>query len=87
MDIENKNRVHWSCRRGMRELDLLLMPFFEQCYDTLNLEQKQVFVRLLSFDDPILFNWFMQQAKPDDENIQAMIELILRHNQKNNVAD
>ncbi|MBO9192311.1 MAG: succinate dehydrogenase assembly factor 2, partial [Escherichia coli] len=22
MDINNKARIHWACRRGMRELDI-----------------------------------------------------------------
>ena len=29
MDINNKARIHWACRRGMRELDISIMPFFE----------------------------------------------------------
>ncbi|MDE9571687.1 succinate dehydrogenase assembly factor 2, partial [Xenorhabdus bovienii] len=29
MDIGNKARIHWACRRGMRELDISIMPFFE----------------------------------------------------------
>jgi hypothetical protein len=27
MDINNKARIHWACRRGMRELDISIMPF------------------------------------------------------------
>ncbi|EIN6862707.1 succinate dehydrogenase assembly factor 2, partial [Escherichia coli] len=26
MDINNKARIHWACRRGMRELDISIMP-------------------------------------------------------------
>ena len=33
MDINNKARIHWACRRGMRELDISIMPFFEYEYD------------------------------------------------------
>ncbi|MDT1877993.1 hypothetical protein FPK46_27510, partial [Acinetobacter baumannii] len=25
MDINNKARIHWACRRGMRELDISIM--------------------------------------------------------------
>ena len=35
MDINNKARIHWACRRGMRELDISIMPFFEHEYDSL----------------------------------------------------
>lgn len=27
MDINNKARIHWACRRGMRELDIHISPF------------------------------------------------------------
>lgn len=28
MDIHNKARIHWACRRGMRELDISIMSVF-----------------------------------------------------------
>ena len=47
MDINNKARIHWACRRGMRELDISIMPFFEHEYDTLSDDEKRIFIRLL----------------------------------------
>jgi antitoxin CptB len=41
MDINNKARIHWACRRGMRELDISIMPFFEHEYDTLSDDDKR----------------------------------------------
>lgn len=43
MDINNKARIHWACRRGMRELDISIMPFFEHEYDTLS-DDENVFL-------------------------------------------
>lgn len=51
MDITNKARIHWACRRGMRELDIAIMPFFEHDFDALDDQDKQRFVRLLECDD------------------------------------
>ena len=48
MDINNKARIHWACRRGMRELDISIMPFFEYEYDSLSDDDKRLFVRLLA---------------------------------------
>ena len=48
MDINNKARIHWACRRGMRELDISIMPFFEHEYDTLSDDEKRIFIRLLA---------------------------------------
>jgi antitoxin CptB len=80
MDVENKARVHWACRRGMRELDLSIMPFFEYDYDQLSEEDKKLFVRLLECDDPDLFNWLMNHGEPQDSGLKKMITMIQQRN-------
>jgi len=80
MDVENKARVHWACRRGMRELDLSIMPFFEYDYDQLSEEDKKLFVRLLECDDPDLFNWLMNHGEPRDSGLKKMITMIQQRN-------
>ncbi|STW72269.1 YgfY [Klebsiella michiganensis] len=73
MDINNKARIHWACRRGMRELDISIMPFFEHEYDTLSDGDKALFIRLLENDDPDLFNWLMNHGEPADAELQRMV--------------
>ncbi|MBV4367309.1 FAD assembly factor SdhE [Erwinia sp. BNK-24-b] len=82
MDINNKARVQWACRRGMRELDISIMPFFEFEYDHLSDSEKQVFVRLLESDDPDLFNWMMNHGEPADPELKSMVNLIQQRNQQ-----
>jgi len=82
MDITNKARIHWACRRGMRELDISIMPFFEYEYDTLSDEDKQLFIRLLENDDPDLFNWLMNHGEPADAELQRMVLLIQTRNRE-----
>ncbi|GIU22684.1 hypothetical protein TUM4433_03990 [Shewanella schlegeliana] len=53
------SRVKWACRRGMLELDVLFQPFVEAHYESMSLEDKTVFVKLLECEDPELFAWFM----------------------------
>ncbi|MFT4464696.1 MAG: FAD assembly factor SdhE [Sodalis sp. (in: enterobacteria)] len=80
MDITNKARIHWACRRGMRELDIAIMPFFEQDFDALDDQDKRRFVRLLECDDPDLFNWLMNHGPPDDRDLQQIISMIQTRN-------
>jgi antitoxin CptB len=82
MDITNKARIHWACRRGMRELDISIMPFFEYEYDTLSDEDKKLFIRLLENDDPDLFNWLMNHGEPADAELQRMVLLIQTRNRE-----
>lgn len=64
----DRARLRWLCRRGMKELDVLLERFLKDRYDGLNTEQQQAFMRLLQMEDPDLMAMLMgKQAAPDDE--------------------
>lgn len=71
------SRLKWACRRGMLELDVLFMPFVEEAFDDLDDQQKEVFERLLTCDDPDLFAWFMGHQKCEEPDLAAMVEHIL----------
>ncbi len=75
---DNKPRLRWACRRGMLELDVLFMPFVEEAYDDLSIENKVIFERLLECQDPELFAWFMGHEACEDKNLNAMVQFILQ---------
>ena len=72
----NTSRLLWACRRGMKELDVLLQPFAQHCYENLDVKDQQTFEYLLSFEDPTLFAWFMREETCQDTTLNAMIERI-----------
>lgn len=77
-NLNSRSKVRWACRRGMLELDVLLLPFMDEGrYDNLDEAQQLVFQRLLSCDDPDLFAWFMGHQNCDDLEFKQMIGLIL----------
>lgn len=58
MDKYNKLRIEWDCRRGMLELDKIIMPFYKAHFDQLTDDKKDIFIRLLAATDLQLFSWF-----------------------------
>ncbi|HTW37070.1 MAG TPA: succinate dehydrogenase assembly factor 2 [Steroidobacteraceae bacterium] len=58
--------LRWRCRRGMKELDLLLERFLEQHYDQALPERQRAFERLLRLPDPLLAELLLgpQPARP-----------------------
>ena len=72
----NKNRLLWASRRGMLELDLILAPFVEDVYDSLEEDDKLRFEVLLKSEDQTLFMWFMQREEPTDPNMQRILQII-----------
>ncbi|CAM4097155.1 succinate dehydrogenase assembly factor 2 [Pseudoalteromonas ostreae] len=76
-EIHNKARIRWACRRGMLELDVLFMPFVDEAFDSLSMQQQAVLQRLLEADDPDLFAWFMGHQECKDPELKRMVQLIL----------
>ena len=64
------NRLRWACRRGMLELDLVLEPFLEGHYESLNTKDRQAFQQLLDEQDQDLFNWFIHRVEPQDDSLK-----------------
>ena len=73
MDI---NRLKWASRRGMLELDLVLLPFLENIYPTLPEDDQDLFVKLLESEDQDLFNWFLRKSDPIDEDLLRIVTII-----------
>jgi antitoxin CptB len=71
------NRLRWRSRRGMLELDLLLLPFFDEVFAELESDEQQAFIKLLEQDDPDLWDWFSRKSESDDPELAALVERIL----------
>ncbi|MES2212802.1 MAG: succinate dehydrogenase assembly factor 2 [Pseudomonadota bacterium] len=81
MEETHQKRLHWGCRRGMLELDLMLIPFLEQQYNSLNDALKNDFEDLLTADDPELFRWLMGHGQPP-EGYQVIARTIREYARK-----
>ena len=71
------NRLFWHSRRGMLELDVLLVPFTQEVYPTLNEADRELYVRLLSCEDQDMFGWFMERTESEDPELQRMVRISL----------
>lgn len=58
------SRLRWRCRRGTRELDLLLQDFLGCAYATLSDGERRLFEDLLDESDPDLMDWICGRADP-----------------------
>ena len=75
-DIE-LNRLFWHSRRGMLELDVLLVPFVREVYAHLDAEDQARYRKLLACEDQDMFGWFMQRGEPEDADLRRMVRMIL----------
>ena len=72
------NRLRWQCRRGMLELDLLLLEFLEQHYAELDETHRQAFAALLDYPDQILQRWLLSAESQDgvDPRVREIVQRI-----------
>jgi antitoxin CptB len=69
----NVNQLKWRCRRGIKEVELLLIPYFDTYFDQLSITGKKIFTEILQEDDVVLFEWFTQRAEPSDPQLAKMV--------------
>jgi antitoxin CptB len=61
----------------MWELDLLLIPFLEQCYDDLAEPDRAAYRSLIDEEDQDLFAWLMRREWPEDPQRRRIVKMIV----------
>ncbi len=79
----DNNRVYWHSRRGMLEIDILLMPYAKEVYPSASEETKRLYKRLLDCEDQDIFAWFMGHKVPDDQEIVQIVKEVKAHHGSN----
>ena len=85
--MERKSRVsektssgalYWRSRRGLAEVELKLVPFFERCFETLPEADRQAYARLLEMEDWQLHDWLQGACEPSEPQLARIVGLIRR---------
>ena len=69
-------RLRWLCRRGMRELEILLEAFLLREQAALSDGQWPAFEALLACEDDQLWDWFQGKAAPEDPALRELVDTI-----------
>jgi len=69
-------KLKWHCRRGMRELDLLLEGFLMDRYQALSAADRASFERLLDCRNEDLMAWLINGDSPQDEQLAEIVNQI-----------
>ncbi len=62
------SKLRWRCRRGVKELDVVLERFLYQHYENSSSELRNAFKSLLSLEDPILLDMLINHVDPKDKH-------------------
>ena len=80
---ELEKKILWQCRRGLWELDAILIPFVEEKLDSLNEIEVEHFRELLSFEDIDMFDILVNKKAHQNEALEAIINKIINFHNSN----
>jgi len=67
------SRLRWQCRRGMRELDVVMLRFLEQRYPAASDDERFAFESLLELQDPVLLAYVTGKESPDNKVVADVV--------------
>ena len=70
-------KLRWRCRRGMKELDMLLLSYLDNHYSNEEQVGQRAFRQLLSMPDPDILALLTAKATTDDEHLANVIKRLL----------
>ena len=69
-----QRRIIYQARRGLKELDFYIDPYVKEHYLTASQDEQRAFEQLLTYEDPDLLLFFLEQASPDEPEVMALIK-------------
>lgn len=75
--MSEQARLRWLCRRGMKELDVLLERYLARDYADASVAERGAFRELLELQDPVLWDYVMERDQPQDEVMQDVIRKLV----------
>ena len=66
-------RLRWRCRRGMRELDVILQRYLESRYPEASTAEQRAFESLIELQDPQLLAYVLGSDAPTDPELTNVI--------------
>ncbi|WP_374473385.1 succinate dehydrogenase assembly factor 2 [Arenimonas sp.] len=76
-DDAELRRLRWRCRRGMRELDQLMLRYLDGRWAAADEAERSLFLRLLDTEDDKLWRWFMGRERPEDSGLDGIVQRII----------
>ena len=74
---ELEKKILWQCRRGLWELDAILIPFVERNFSNLKEKEIENFKKLLAYEDIEIFDILVNKKPFEDAEIGDIVSKIL----------
>ena len=77
MDSYLQKKAYFQSRRGLQELDLILLPFVQNNFVDLDHKMKLSYLTLLNEDDVLLSDWLLEKVVPP-KKLSRIVNLVIK---------
>ncbi len=77
MDSYLQKKAYFQSRRGLQELDLILLPFVKNNFVDLDHKMKLSYLTLLNEDDVLLSDWLLEKVVPP-KKLSRIVNLVIK---------
>ena len=70
--MSNRSRLEWRCRRGTKELDLLMQTWLKQAFENSTEAEQQTFLELLDWPDDQLIRLLFGHGPADNLKLNEL---------------
>jgi len=74
-----EGKLQWRCRRGMKELDFLLLRYLREAHTRAATDERAAFVEFLELPDPDIARYLLGGDVPTDPRHAALCRVLLSH--------
>ena len=74
------SEVIWKCRKGIREVDILLSHYTEKFYPDLSEEDKKIYVEFIDQDTYDILDVLVNDKKPTNKKFLKIVEALKSFN-------
>ena len=74
--MSDLSKIKWRCRRGVKELDIVLCNYVEKYIENEKINEKALttaFQELLELEDPILYSLLLGELEADSKSQQKVL--------------
>ena len=80
LSVVARERLRWRCRRGMKELDLLLVRYLRDRYAAAPSDERVAFAEFLELPDPDIARYLIAGDVPTDPRHAALCRMLVHAN-------
>lgn len=73
---DTMKKLHWKCRRGMKEMDILFEHYLYDHYQTADAAHQQAFEQMCDMQDPLIADYLFERRRPDEAAVSEIIDIM-----------